>query len=108
MVLFFVVSYAEKHKNQTVNEARFWFDNLRKDPFKAWHKEEADWEFFFDSAPPPHTDDSNLIRLYRMSLTAMRMGLYRKRNKMPSAFCSVPCKGHFNAFWCWDTPFQTL
>jgi hypothetical protein len=66
-----------------------------------------DWNTFFNFLPPPHTTDTKYIQLYKMSATALRMNIYKKRNKM-SADCSVPGKAHFNFFWAWDTPFHTL
>lgn len=65
------------------------------------------WYNFFYNLPSPHTYDNKHIQLYKMSATALRMNLYKKRNKMP-ADCSVPGKAHFNFFWAWDTPFHTL
>lgn len=66
-----------------------------------------EWNIFFNNLSIPHTADSRYIQLYRMSATALRINLYKKRNKMP-ADCSVPSKAHFNFFWAWDTPFHTL
>jgi len=66
-----------------------------------------EWSNFFDNLPVPHTVDSRYIKLYRLSATALRMNIYKRRNLMPLD-CSVPAKSHFNFFWAWDTPFQTL
>jgi hypothetical protein len=73
----------------------------------AWIEKAREWDGFFKRLPPPHTDDPETARLYRMAATGLRHNLYGRRNSMP-ADCSVPGKVHFNYFFGWDAPLHAL
>ncbi|MBI5528757.1 MAG: hypothetical protein HY897_20700 [Deltaproteobacteria bacterium] len=73
----------------------------------AWVNKAREWDGFFKALPPPHTDDPETARLYRMAATGLRHNVYGKRNAMP-ADCSVPGKVHFNYFFGWDAPLHAL
>jgi len=82
-------------------------EKVGKNPCAAITNIISDWTNFFDSLPVPHTEKQAFTELYYMAASALRMGLYAPRNAM-TQWCSVPCKPHFNLFWCWDTPFHTV
>jgi hypothetical protein len=105
---FWVVGCAEQKGVEASNLARAGLTLLANSPWPRWEMVAREWAAFFDSAVAAHTQRAEERNLYHMALTALRMGLYKQRNQMPSAFCSLPGKVHFNYFWCWDTPFQTL
>lgn len=74
----------------------------------VYDAEVTGWKKLFLSKLPPLPQDTKKFQeLYELAATGLMMNLYAPRNKMEKT-CSVPAKVHFNSFWGWDTPFQSM
>lgn len=102
---YFIVGF-DQSREGAVSRAKRGFSRI-EDPEATSSSVNEGWNDFFESLPNPNTERQSLKDLYYMAHTALRMGLYAPRSAMKYC-CSVPCKPHFNFFWCWDTPFHTL
>lgn len=70
--------------------------------------EVSGWNKLFLAKLPSLPEDTKKYQeLYELAATGLVMNLYAPRNKM-TKFCAVPAKVHFNNFWGWDTPFESM
>jgi hypothetical protein len=104
---FVVFAYSADEMEQAQRlalDARDWLEDTGRSAFAL---AEDRWNTLIQNMPAPHTDNPNYIDLYRMSIAALEMAVYKPRDMMTHWGC-VPSKGHYNWFWLWDSGFQSL
>lgn len=77
------------------------------DPGVGFQREVSDWRAYFHRLPVPHTTTPEQTRLFYLAATALRQNWYAPINKMRTGSI-VPVKAFYDAFYAWDTPYNTI
>ncbi len=106
---YFLIGFTTAPENKNVSIDAVMKAKKKINPASMFYAAELfNWKRnFLSKLPLLPKKTKQFAELYKLAATGLSMNLYAPRNKM-TKFCAVPAKVHFNNFWGWDTPFESM